>query len=107
MPRFSVAGTVARYKPLGEALWQLRRRAGVSQRELAQRVGLDHTLISKFENGHRRPPADRVLAICEALGVPGETLLGLIGEVSPGRRRQLRPAAKVIADVERWDEPHP
>jgi transcriptional regulator with XRE-family HTH domain len=66
----------------GEALREARRAAGVSQRELAERVGLDFSYISKVENSRVSPPAaDTVVAISRTLGISPEHLLALIGKL--------------------------
>ena len=66
----------------GTALREYRRAAGLSQRDLAERTGLDFSYISKLENGRLPPPAaDTVVAICGVLGVPSEELLALTGKI--------------------------
>ena len=66
----------------GSALRAYRRTAGISQRELAERVGLDFSYISKVENGRVPPPAaDTVLAICSILSLKAEQLLALTGKI--------------------------
>lgn len=41
-----------------EDLRSLRKRAGLTQTQLAERLGADQTTISLFELGKRDPPAD-------------------------------------------------
>lgn len=66
----------------GIALRDKRRAAGISQRELAERTGLDFSYISKMENGRLPPPAaDTIVLICKVLGVPAEELLALTGKI--------------------------
>src|SRR5438046_67985 len=66
----------------GEALRTLRREAGISQRELAGKVGVDFSYISKLENGHLpAPAADTVIKLCAALNVAPERLLSLSGKL--------------------------
>ncbi len=60
----------------GEMLRALRRQAGLSQRELAQRANLDFSYISKVENGRLPPPAaDTIVLLCSILGVSADDLL--------------------------------
>ena len=40
----------------GEALREKRHAAGLSQRELADKIKVDFSYISKVENGHLRLP---------------------------------------------------
>jgi transcriptional regulator with XRE-family HTH domain len=47
-----------------------RERAGLSQKALADRLGVNQSLIARYEIGiGSRPPADTVKAIADALGV--------------------------------------
>lgn len=83
-------------RTFGEYLRELRRAKGLSQRELAARVGVDFSYISKAENDRISPPAgDTVVRICEALGVPPDELLALSGKVPSNFTETLRasPAA--------------
>jgi len=67
----------------GQLLKELRRQKGVAQRDLAERVGVDFSYISKLENDRLQPPAaDTTIKICEVLGVPHEMLLFLSKKVS-------------------------
>lgn len=46
-----------------------RRQAGLTQGELADRVGINRTILSKIERGHRLPRLDVILKLVAALGV--------------------------------------
>jgi transcriptional regulator with XRE-family HTH domain len=62
----------------GGKLKEIRRLKGISQRELANKVGVDFSYISKVENDRLPPPSSETIEkICEALGVPLEDLLVL------------------------------
>jgi predicted ATPase/DNA-binding XRE family transcriptional regulator len=60
---------------LGSHLRELRTRAGLSQRMLASRVGIDVTYLSKLENGRRRISEPRLRSLAEALGAEPASLL--------------------------------
>ena len=47
--------------PFPDRLRELRRAARLSQRALAERVGVDFTYLSKIENGRVEPPSEGVL----------------------------------------------
>ena len=53
--------------PVGERLKMARQGAGLSQRELAQKVGVSAMAISKYETGQDMPGSKVLLALCEAL----------------------------------------
>ncbi len=66
----------------GVILRMRRREAGLTQRDLAERAGLDFTYISKLENDRLPPPAaDTVVLLCRILGIPAEELLALTGKI--------------------------
>lgn len=99
----------------GEALKECRRAAGVTQRELASKVGVDFSYISKVENDRIPPPAaDTIVKMCVILEVePGE-LLALTGklpsdiqtELSKNKVAQefLRAAHRMDLSDEEWAE---
>jgi len=45
----------------GERLRELRKQAGISQRELAEIVEIDFTYLSKIENNRVQPPSEGVI----------------------------------------------
>jgi transcriptional regulator with XRE-family HTH domain len=54
---------------------QARRTAGLSQRELARRLGVAHPLITRWEKGHAVPSLERVREVVAACGL--ELTLGI------------------------------
>jgi transcriptional regulator with XRE-family HTH domain len=66
----------------GKLLKALRRQKAIAQRDLAEKVGVDFSYISKIENDRMPPPAaDTTIKICEVLGVPHEMLLSMSKKV--------------------------
>lgn len=62
---------------LGSAVRELRHSAGLSQRELAELVGIQHTYLSHIE-ANRREPTLRVLRqIAAALRLPPSLLISV------------------------------
>ena len=51
----------------GEQLRQLRKAAGLTQEELAFRVGLDRTYISLLERGIKSPTLNTFFRLCKVL----------------------------------------
>ncbi|WP_428145753.1 helix-turn-helix domain-containing protein [Delftia acidovorans] len=64
------------YQLLLSTLRAARKRAGVSQVELAERLGNTQTFVSKCERGERRLDVVELVEFSEALGVPPLELLG-------------------------------
>ncbi len=66
----------------GIALREKRRTAGLTQRELADRAGVDFSYISKLENDRLPPPAaDTVVKLAALLRCSPEELLALTGKL--------------------------
>ncbi|UQZ87481.1 HTH-type transcriptional repressor RghR [Paenibacillus konkukensis] len=60
----------------GELLRQLRKQHKITQRRLAELVGIDFTYISKIESGSMDPPAeDKIVKIAEVLHVSADELI--------------------------------
>jgi len=58
-----------RYKIFREYLQEARVNAGLSQDELAKKMGWDQTYVSKIECGVRRVDVVELIGICEVLGL--------------------------------------
>lgn len=58
-----------RYKIFRDELEKARLAAGLSQEQLAKRVGWDQTYVSKIERGVRRVDVIELIAICDAIGI--------------------------------------
>lgn len=61
----------------GEILLSLREKSGLTQNQLAQRLGLKNSTISKYELSITPPPALMVRKIAKEFGVSSDYLLGL------------------------------
>lgn len=55
----------------------LRKRQGLTQQQLAERLHVVRQTVSKWEKGESAPDGDMLPAVAEALGVPLEELMGL------------------------------
>lgn len=54
---------------IGSRLRRERERVGISQRELARRIGLSASMISQIESGQSKPSVSTLYAIVTELGV--------------------------------------
>jgi transcriptional regulator with XRE-family HTH domain len=69
---------------IGERLREERAKAGISQRELARRLGFSPSLISQLESGISRPSVGTLYAIVTELGVSLDRVIrGDTGETGP------------------------
>jgi transcriptional regulator with XRE-family HTH domain len=65
---------------LGMTLRQYREAAGLTQMELANRIGMDMAEISRLELGKRDPRLSTIVRVATALGV---TTSELVHDVQP------------------------
>lgn len=98
----------------GSKLREYRRRANISQRDLAQRTGIDFSYISKLENDRIPPPsADTIVKICDVLDIDPNELLAITGKLPSdvrsgittreGAQRFLREAQDLSLSDEEWE----
>ncbi|MGW6395396.1 helix-turn-helix transcriptional regulator [Streptomyces sp. NPDC055103] len=60
---------------LGDRLRELRTAAGLSQDQLADRIGMERRSVQRYERGERDPRFTELLLIADALGIPVEELV--------------------------------
>lgn len=52
----------------GDLIRLSRKKAGLSQRQLAERAGTSASAIAFYENGHRDPTVETLRRVCRAAG---------------------------------------
>src|SRR5712671_956513 len=57
-----------RNQPLGPMLRAARERAGLQQRDLADRTGIQMSRISRIENGRAQPTKEEIMSLLNAIG---------------------------------------
>jgi transcriptional regulator with XRE-family HTH domain len=84
--------TKAWHRALGRRLAQLRKQRGLSQEELARRVGAIQVVISGYEHGRLRLFAETAVRFATALDVPVQELLQVSKPVAvePAQRPSRR-----------------
>ncbi len=60
---------------VSEKLYKLRKKSGLSQEQLAERLGVSRQAISKWEQGSAVPESEKLIAISEYFGVSLDYLL--------------------------------
>jgi len=60
----------------GKRLAQVRKARGITQTELATKIGVSQRVIAYYEKETNRPPAHLLPKIVKALGVSADVLLG-------------------------------
>ena len=61
---------------LGQAIQRLRRREGLSRRELARDAKVDYGALRRIERGEACPSCEELLAISNTLVLPLSSLIG-------------------------------
>ncbi len=60
---------------IGNRIRKYRENIGISQKELARRIGVTNSRVSNWEQGVNRPDADILVKLCVALSVSPSELL--------------------------------
>ena len=60
---------------LGERLYQLRRSRGMSQEQLAERIGVSRQTISKWEGGLSTPDLEKLIALADCFQISLDSLV--------------------------------
>ena len=60
---------------LGPRLRDARQTANLTVREVGERLGVDHSMIVRYENGESLPPLDRLIALADVYGLTPAALL--------------------------------
>ena len=62
---------------MNKRLKQIREQKGVSQREVANAVGITISAYSNYEQGIREPSVEMIIKLCKFFNVSADYLLGL------------------------------
>lgn len=61
---------------LGQRLYDLRRKQGLSQEQLAERINVSRQTVSKWESGQSTPDLEKLLALAEVYSLSLDELVG-------------------------------
>lgn len=53
------------------------KNSGLSQKEIAKRVGINPATVSKYARMEKYPSIDTLALLCRALGISSDKILGL------------------------------
>ena len=67
---------MSQHRRLGEILKEARKKAGLTQRELAEKIGKGYSTLQKYELGLFEPSFDTLEEIAAALDTTVDVLLG-------------------------------
>lgn len=60
---------------IAERLQDLRKKAGYSQEQVAEQLGLSRQAVSKWESGQGKPEIDNIVKLVELYGVSADYIL--------------------------------
>src|SRR5574340_585565 len=81
-PRIPTTTAKADAESIGERIARLRKERGLTQKQLAEKVGIIQVLVSDYEKGKLRLHAEMVVRFARALGVKTDEFLGLTENAS-------------------------
>ena len=64
------ANSVSAQEQLQALLRQVRTEAGLTQTDVAQRLGQPQSFVSKYESGERRLDILELRGVCQVVGIP-------------------------------------
>ena len=64
---------------LGDKLYELRKKQGLTQEEAAEKLGVTRQTVSKWETDQSAPELEKLMALAELFSVSTDELLGPIG----------------------------
>lgn len=90
-------------KELGLRISNALKKQGMTQKELAERIGITEAVISRYISGDREPKPDTLANIATALHTTSDFLLGIECEEfdHPGIRRLIARNASVMTEQEK------
>lgn len=74
---------------IGRYIQHLRKAAGMTQKDLAEKLNISFQAVSKWENGDTLPDTGILLDLCDALNTTADKLLNG-GSFAAGERRLMR-----------------
>ena len=61
----------------GERIEAARKKKGLTQEELAERVSVSQSMINHIENGNKKPSLETAVALANELGVTLDSLISI------------------------------
>lgn len=99
---------------IGEFIKQIRQQLGMTQKELAAKVGISYQQLSQYERGARSPKSETLDKIVEAMGFYFPEFMRMyygtlsrieeedreiLDSVAPSEREQLEPALAALRQL--------
>lgn len=85
------------FKELGARLSTLRQTCGLTQAQVAERIGVSQQTVNSFERGRRRVPVSQLTPLAKLLGVSVEEL---IDDKAAAKATKRGPASRLERQIE-------
>ncbi len=82
-----------------ERIVALRKKYGLRQKDIAEKLGVPQHQISKYENDQVKPPLDRLVLMAQMLGTTTDYLLGATDIPEPQVLENLSPHELAVIDM--------
>lgn len=79
-----------------EKIKQIRKEKGMTQKELAEKMGVTYTVISGYERGKRKPKIETIIRIANALNV---STFDIVPAFVPSDEMTLAQARQAVKDL--------
>lgn len=92
---------------MGQRISRFRKDRGMTQKELAEALGVSQPVVSDYEKDVIRIPADMVILLAESLKVSGDDILGLTRDSVQGngiKNRRLSRRLQAIDELPKRDQ---
>lgn len=91
--------TKIRMTIVGVRLREMRERANLTQKELAERIGVSNNQVYRYEHGDNEPTASNLLAIARELRVSIDYLCGFSDDPKAMDRSVLSPSEQRLLNA--------
>lgn len=82
---------IANYLNIAEKMKTMRKKSGISQRDMALKLGISNSAYSNYENGYNEPSIEILEKFCKLLDISFNDLIGI--------QIQDNPIIKTYADL--------
>jgi addiction module HigA family antidote len=96
-----IANNITPYEPVhpGEVLKEEIEYRGISQRKLAEQMGVSHTVLNEVLNGKRPVTTEYALLFEAALGIDAEPLIGMQADYNVQTAKSNKSFAERLARI--------
>jgi len=88
---------------IGRRVADLRKHHGITQAQMAEKLGLAQSVVSDYERGELRLHGELILQLCDILKATPNEILG-IDDVDAPKHRQLYKRVEAISELPKRDQ---